>query len=236
MALRQGFCGLLLLSLIGAPGMAAELVITKSTIIGLEPGMVIDGGQELTLRKGNKLSLISPTGKVINLTGPYTGVPDSTKKSSGAGQLITALSTLISGQRRGSSQLGAIRAGLSSRRVDPYPIDITAEGDQCVVAGKPVILWAPGRAGLVRTLWIARIGGDDAAKVTWPRDSITAPWPARVPVVDGAGYELLRRPAKKEIALKLHIVPDLAGNRAELAVVMQKKNCMSQAFVLIGVN
>jgi hypothetical protein len=236
MTLRHGLYGLLLLSILGAPGIAAELVITKSTVIGLEPGMVIDGGQELTLRKNHKLSLISPTGKVINLTGPYTGVPDSSQKSTGAGKLVTALSTLISGQRQGSSQLGAIRAGLSSRRVDPYPIDITDAGDQCVVAGKPVVLWAPGRAAPVDSVWIARSGSDEAAKVTWPKDAITAPWPKRVPVIDGAQYELLRRPAKEETVVKLHVVPAVAGNKAELAVVMQEKNCMSQAFTLIGAN
>ena len=135
-----------------APGIAAELVITKLTIIGLEPGMVVDGGQELTLRKGHKLSLISPAGKLINLTGPFKGLPNASQKSSGAGKLVTALATLISGQQQGSTPLGAIRAGLSSRRVDPFPIDITADGDQCVVAGKPVILWAPGRAAPVHSL------------------------------------------------------------------------------------
>lgn len=236
MTLRQGIYVLLLLLITGAPGFAAELVITKSTIIGLEPGMVIDGGQQLTLRKGHKLSLISPTGKVINLTGPYKGLPDASQKSSGADKLVTALATLISGQRQGSSQLGAIRAGLSARRVDPFPIDITAYGDQCVVAGKPVILWAPGRAAPVYSVWIARTGSDEAAKVAWPKDALTVPWPKRMPVVDGAQYELLRRPAKEETVVTLHIVPARAGNRAELVVVMQNKNCISQAFALIGAN
>jgi hypothetical protein len=232
MKLRFGISGVLAALIFAAAANAAELVITESTIIGFEPGMVIDGGQELSIRKGHKISLISPNGKVIKLNGPYKGVPDPADKSADASKLVTALSTLVSGQGRDSSQLGAIRDAASARGADPFRIDVASGGDQCVVTGKPTILWLPGGAP-VSSLWIARAGSSEAAMVKWPEGEAQTPWPANLPVVDGAAYQILRQPAKEESEIRLHVVAAETGNNAELAIMMQEKNCLTQAFALL---
>ena len=232
MVSRFSVSGLLAVMFLGTAIEAAELVITESTIIGFEPGMVIDGGQELSIRKGHKISLISPTGKVIKLKGPYKGIPDPADKSADASKLVTALSTLVSGQGRDSSQLGAIRDAASARGTDPFRIDVVSGGDQCVVTGKPTILWIPGGAP-VSSLWIARAGSSEAAMVKWPEGEAQTLWPSNLPVVDGAAYQVLRQPAKEESEIRLHVIAAETGNNAELAIQMQERNCLTQAFALL---
>lgn len=232
MSIRGTVSGVLVALFTGFAAQAAELVITESTIIGLEPGMVIDGGQALSIRKGHKISLISPTGRVIKLKGPYKGVPDPEEKSAGASKLVTALSTLVAGQGRDSSQLGAIRDAASARGKDAYRIDIAAGGDQCIVDGKETILWLPHGAA-VSSLWIAQVGGSDAAMVKWPEGESQVGWPSNLSVTDGAEYQILRQPAKEETTVRLHIVRGGGGNNAEMAIRMQEKNCLTQAFALL---
>jgi hypothetical protein len=232
MSLRWAVTGVFATMLCSFAADAAELVITESTIIGLEPGMVIDGGQELSLRKGHKISLISPDGKVIKLEGPYKGIPDPAEKTESASKLTTALSTLVAGQGRDSSQLGAVRDAASARGQDPFKIDISAAGDQCVVEGKDMMLWLPSGSP-VDSLWIARVGGSEAAMVKWPKGEAQTQWPANLAVADGAEYQMLRQPAKEETTIRLHVIPGGKANNAELAIMMQEKECLVQAFALL---
>ena len=69
--------------------------------------------------------------------------------------------------------------------------------------------------------------------VKWPDGEIQAVWPSSLPVADGAEYQILHQPAKEETTVRLHVIPGGNDNNAELAIRMQEKNCLTQAFALL---
>ncbi|MBT5809408.1 MAG: hypothetical protein HOI19_03495, partial [Rhodospirillaceae bacterium] len=232
---RNVLTGVLLLAILVGGGFAraGELLITASTIPGFDPGMIIEGSQSVSVSKGHKLSLISPTGKVVNITGPYDGVLDPSVSDKNKSKLLTALSILVSGDGKDSTQLGAIRDAASARGRDPFRIDVTASGAQCAIEGKPVTLWMP-RGEPLEKIWLERKGSSDAAVVRWPAGESEQPWPKSLAVNDGATYQLLLQPAKKETELLLRVIPaGVAGNKALLAAAMGERGCDSQAIAVL---
>lgn len=209
---------------------AGELMVTSSTITYIPDGTIIDGTQELSIAKGHKISLISSTGKVVNLEGPFKGIPDPEpgKKND---DVLTKLSVIVSGQREDKSQLGAYRN--TGKRTDPYLVDVYTGGTQCVVEGRDVVMWLPG--GKLDKLWMERKGSDDAAVVRWKGDdSSTYAWPGSLPIVDGGKYQLLLQPEKRDVELTLRIVPaEASGNAALMAVKFGEFGCSEQAVVLL---
>lgn len=212
---------------------AGELLITSSTILGFDAGMIIEGSQEVSVGKGNKLSLISPTGKVINIVGPYKGVLDPSVSDRNKSKLLTALSVIVSGEGKDASQLGAIRDAASARGRDPYRIDVSASGSQCAIEGKDLTLWMP-RGEKLEKIWFERKGSSEAAVVRWPAGESEQPWPKSMPVTDGATYQLLLQPAKTETELTLRVIPAaFAANKAILAGAMGARGCDSQAIAVL---
>jgi hypothetical protein len=219
--------------LTGGAANAGDLLITNSTILGFDAGVIIDGAQDVSISKGNKLSLISPTGKVINIVGPYKGVLDPSVSDQNKSKLLTALSVLVSGEGKDASQLGAIRDAASARARDPYRIDVTASGVQCAIDGRSLKLWMP-RGEKLEKIWFERKGSTEAAVVRWPAGESEQPWPNSMPVADGATYQLLLQPAKQETELTLRVIPaESAVNKAILAGAMGALGCDAQAFAVL---
>jgi len=217
----------------GGAANAGDLLITNSTILGFDAGMIIDGAQDVSIGKGNKLSLISPTGKVINIVGPYKGILDPSVSDQNKSKLLTALSVLVSGEGKDASQLGAIRDAASARARDPYRIDVTASGAQCAIDGRPLTLWMP-RGGKLEKIWFERKGSSEAAIVRWPEGESEQPWPKSMPIADGATYQLLLQPAKQETELVIRVIPsETAVNKAILAGAMGARGCDAQAFAVL---
>jgi hypothetical protein len=217
----------------GGLAKAGELLITASTVPGFDPGIIIEGSQTVSIGKGHKLSLISPTGKVVNITGPYNGVLDPSVSDKNKSKLLTALSILVSGDGKDSTQLGAIRDAATARGRDPFRIDVTASGAQCAIEGKAVTLWMP-RGERLEKIWLERKGSSDAAVVRWPAGESEQPWPKSLDVSDGATYQLLLQPAKTETEILLRVIPaGLAGNKALLAAAMGERGCDSQAIAVL---
>jgi hypothetical protein len=217
----------------GGAAHAGDLLITNSTILGFDAGMIIDGAQDVSIAKGNKLSLISPTGKVINIVGPYKGILDPSVADQNKSKLLTALSVLVSGEGKDASQLGAIRDAASARARDPYRIDVTASGAQCAIDGRPLKLWMP-RGDKLEKIWFERKGSSEAAIVRWPSGESEQPWPKSMPIIDGATYQLLLQPAKQETELMIRVIPaETATNKAILAGAMGAQGCDAQAFAVL---
>lgn len=203
---------------------AAELVVTKSTVPGLDIGTIVDGASTLAIKAGHRLTLMSATGKIVTLVGPYNGVVDAAQPTAKDDKVMTALSTLVSGHGRDQSQLGATRDTASRRGKQVWGVEVGATGAQCVLAGQSPTLWqskaAPGPIDL------QQVGGP-SAKVTWPSAEVVANWPRAVPVKDGAEYRL------GETSFTLHVIPAGITNPAEQATALSEKGCDAQALALL---
>jgi hypothetical protein len=210
-----------------AAASAGELVVTKSTVPGLDPGTIVDGADKLSLRAGHRLSLIAPTGKVINLVGPYEGVPDATAGGPREEKLVTTIATLMSGHGRDASQLGATRNAAARRGKQVWVIEVGTPGAHCVQQGKPLVLWQAGRTA-PGPLALSRTGSTEKAAIDWPKGEAMTAWPAGVAVMDGAGYSL------GGVAITLHVLPAALTNPAEQAAALAEKGCDVQAMALLG--
>jgi hypothetical protein len=210
---------------LSAAAQAGELVVTKSTVPGLDPGTIVDGADKLTLKAGHRLSLIAPTGRVINLVGPYQGVPDASASGPREEKLVTTIATLMSGHGRDASQLGATRDAAARRGRQVWAVEVGASGAQCVQQGQTPMLWQPSAAG-GRAVELAKTGGAKV-RVDWPKGEALATWPQQVPIQDGATYLLAGR------SVTLHLVTP-TGNPAELASALTEKGCEAQALAVLG--
>lgn len=52
---------------------AADYVILDSNAAGIEPGIVVDGGADVTVPDGAQVVLIDPAGETVVVDGPYRG-------------------------------------------------------------------------------------------------------------------------------------------------------------------
>ena len=76
--------------------------------------------------------------------------------------------------------------------------------------------------------------GARQAPVQWRDGSYTAPWPAEIPLRDGASYEIQFTMTKKTERLSLHLIPENVEGDLSRAVWMQAKGCTSQAKALLA--
>ena len=214
------------LALVSTAASAGELVVTKSTVPGLDPGTIIDGADKLSLKAGHRLSLIAPSGRVINLVGPYQGVPDASTSGPREEKLVTTIATLMSGHGRDASQLGATRDAAARRAGQVWTLDVSASGAQCVRQGQAPMLWQPDAAA-TRPAELSKAGGSKA-RIDWPKGEALAPWPRRLPVEDGATYLL------GSTSITLHVITAPANNPAELAAALTEKGCEAQALAALS--
>lgn len=211
------------LTTLGAAG-AAELVVTKSTVPGLDVGTIVDGASTLAIKAGHRLTLMAATGKIVTLVGPYNGVVDAAQPTAKDDKVMTALSTLVSGHGKDQSQLGATRNAAERRGKQVWGVEVGATGSQCVLAGQSPTLWQSLAAS--GPIDLAQVGGP-SAKVTWPSGEVVAHWPRAVPVKDGAEYRL------GTASFTLHVIPAGITNPAEQATALTEKGCEAQAMALI---
>ena len=72
------------------------------------------------------------------------------------------------------------------------------------------------------------------ADVTWRDGSYTAPWPAGLPLADGATYQLEFAVTGKTQRLSIHQLPGDLDSDVSRAVWMHAKGCTAQAKALLG--
>ncbi len=223
---------LALLAATSGAASAGELVVIASTDSGIGIGLLLDGGRTIQVADGNSVTLISSDGRTLKLQGPYSGRPDPAPDAGGAGGagLLDALSDIVKPTETDVSTAGIMRASLYAPQ-QPWVIDSGQSGAHCVLPGQPALLWRPIAIGATSATLEADSG---QAGVTWPDGSYTTPWPAALPLIDGASYQLAFTVTGKTRRLSIHQVPgDLDGDLSR-AVWMHRNGCTAQAKALLG--
>ena len=207
---------------------AGDLVVLDSNMFGLQAGDVVDGTQQLEIPDGKRLMLISESGEVMELDGPYSGVPEA--GGGGGGGLVAALSDLILSEGTDDSSLGAVRASVADNVKDPWLIDITRDGDHCVAADGAAIMWrrSPDLFSSIRVS-----DGKKAAKAPWPEEHATLAWPPPIDRTDGATYGITLDDELK-VTIVLHVVPNEVEGDPRRAAWMAKAGCKQQALLLLA--
>jgi hypothetical protein len=133
-----------------------------------------------TLRPGDSVVVLAG-GATRTFRGP------GTYSANGAGR-SNALASNATGVRR---QTGAVRGAGDqpvSHPSDVWQTDVTMSGRTCVLAGRRPILWRPSSERAVQLTITPQTGA--AQTVAWRAGQSTLEWPASIPIVDNASYQI----------------------------------------------
>lgn len=223
--LRGGVVGAALCLLATGPALA-DLVVIRSTSPDLKAGQVVSDGARISLPAGSMAVLLGQDGKSTTVNGPFNGVP----KAGGAGgdpSVVSSLSRLLSAGSGDTASLGVTRGGLFD---DPFGINLTS-GTYCAVPGRETVL-NRGKAVRLSKLTVSGPGVESA--VDWPKGDATLPWPASVPLKDGAAYHLTRDDAPDLVAITVRLVPASVKGDAAAAGWMGDNGCRAQGLAIVG--
>ena len=224
--------------LAGVPGaaLAAQVLVVidaKGAGDAFKPGTQLNADATVTLKAGAKLSLLSESGRMVVLTGPYEGKADKAAKpaSGDAGPSVMAkISKLVAGQSK-TIATGASRALTEDGPVPPHPafLSVMAAGERCALSGSPA-LWRADKSK-EQTLTLT-LGAGQSTTLKWAagKDRILLP---KLFIADGANITA----DLDGVAFVLHmnLRPAKVRKLVPLFGWMAEKNCTSQAAALLNV-
>src|SRR4051812_3219821 len=122
MRLNRGFSttllGLVLAGSFGAAAQATDLIVMEARGVALKPGQTVDSAKPLTLKQGQHVTLISPTGATLKLDGPYEKAPDADQ---GRGvPVANALSLLVTQRQARVGEVGTTRGTAPNPLPEPW--------------------------------------------------------------------------------------------------------------------
>jgi len=225
----------LLLSTLSLTAVAEDYIVFSATGVDYTPGTMLVDDHVITLEEGQSLTLVSASGNFFDIDGPYSAVPavDGTDAEKGVSD---ALKKLIAPKDAHEGDLGVTRSAtdvLSFSQTygwlpEPWILDVTKQGNQCVEKGRTVVLWKNDGEEVAFAL---AADGDYQVKTTWPAEVNKISAPENMPINDGQKYTFDVDGAAAEVTL--HVIP------AGLAPVPQaawldKVGCTAQAVAVLN--
>ena len=214
---------------------AGDWVVIHSTDPGYASGVVLDGTQRLTIPAEKSVTLVSSTGAVIRISGPYAGAPEAGAPESGTPEsspederagVTSALSQLLTRAEAKTTRLAASRGPSSSEvagRPDLWGIDLTRKGPQCVRTDREVVLWWRAAPSGARITLSRRDDPTRRQDLRWPEGSAQVRWPPGLELEDAAYWV---QPLGEEVSLLL--MPEMESD-AHRAAWMADQGCVDQA-------
>jgi hypothetical protein len=197
---------------------------------------LLEDDTELRLGDGERIVLLSENGDVVEIHGPYEGLPEGDTVPEI--DMRAALTNLIDNAEELHASLGSTRSGviLGSHNAhrNPWQLDALRSGQQCVVAGNAIEFWRANTDEELN-LEMQRPGMDGVAVITWPVGAEEAPWPVSVPLVNEALY-VLRRAGWTEAALIRVMVlnPEVVQHLQTAIAWLAAHGCSRQAELLMS--
>ncbi len=225
--LRLLTAGLLLVA--AAQALAADWVVMDARGGSFKPGQPVPAGTAVTLKEGERLSLISPDGKAVNLRGPYSGpaTPGATGKAVDPKE---ALAALLASRDARTRSVGVVRSGTASVATpDSRAIDITRGGPRCLRDGEQPELWRPDSSTMQPFVLVA-------SDRSWRADFVWLAGEDRIRMPDLTRFDgqttLLVNIEQREFALSFARIPQ-GIDGIVLAAWMLEKGCLQQAAALL---
>jgi len=230
MKLPRHIAPALVLALSSISVTAAPLIVVDARGGGLKKGQKIDSAQPITLKEGERVTLISQEGKTITLRGKFSGLPPM---SAGAATDPTqALRALVGTRNPETGGVGAARSYEVSRTAplpQPWLIDVSTPGQRCLRPGQQPIWWRP-EVGASQKFTLLSFDQSWRVDFEWAAGQHGIPAP---PLAKFEGQTVfVIRMGEREYGITVHLVPTNLDGSA-LASWMIQKGCMQQADALL---
>jgi hypothetical protein len=222
---------LLVWACVGMPVQAETLIVMEARGVNLKAGAQIDGAQVLTLKEGERLTLIRSDGTVITLRGPFSKTP--APPTAVATDPKQALAALVNTRAARTSSVGVIRAGEEVLPLpEPWLVDLSRSGMRCMIEDQTVTFWRPDASQEAR---FTLVPSDRSYKADfiWPRGTARLP-ASKLEFKNEFNFFTIQQ-ADQEFALQLMKIPRAIaeGNRVILIAWLLEKGCTQQADALL---
>ncbi|TAN46728.1 MAG: hypothetical protein EPN26_14810 [Rhodospirillales bacterium] len=226
-----------LFCLLAVPAMAEELIVVsfKGKIPGLKDGLVLLPGDTVNLPAASSVRLLSASGKVVSIEGPYSGsvaAAEENKAAPGSQPGVARLAKFLTERQMTSQALGTMRSASDKpsqkQPKDPWQIVFGENGAQCARLPKVEIWRRDNRAKDTLTL---RSRDGITAKFLWPAGENSIEM-TREFTLDGETVEASM--GKKKHSIAVHLLPMELDNPFEIANWLIEKDCTRQAEIYLS--
>ena len=226
--LRSGLLASVLLLFTGTA--SAQFVVMDARGVAFKAGDKIAAGTNVTLKEGERLSVIGADGKSVTLRGPYAGALAAA--GGGAAQdPKQALNALLASRDARVKSVGVVRSGAANVKTpDAESIDITRAGARCLIEGRPPVFWRPDSSTQQAFVVFP-------ADRSWRADFVWEAGQDRLTFPDLSKFEglttLLVNIDQQEFAISFSLVPATLESEFVRASWMLEKGCVQQADALL---
>jgi len=220
---------LTLATVVSAGAAAADLVVVEAVGIALQQGQVLDDQKTLTLREGQRVTLLAADGNLLKLRGPYDQAPAAA--AGGDTNFTQGIRTLLAARDVRTSEVGIIRA--KTERIvlpEPWVVGVEHPGNFCVPAGKPIVFWRSSAAA-TQPFSIMPLDRSWKMAATWEAGADRLTLPESIPVKFRSTY--LVELAGSRAAITLSAIPTSVGTDKMRTAWMVEKGCDAQAAALL---
>jgi hypothetical protein len=208
---------------------AVPLVIMEARGTNLKQGNTIDSETAITLKEGERLTLIGANGSFVTLRGPFSDVP--MKTSAPQTDSKQNLAALVASREARTSSVGVVRAGSETAQLpEPWLIDVARSGRRCLKANVAPSLW---REDSAQSETVAVYPGDRSWRVDleWAAGKDRLQLPAIANIDASASLVVVRKAG--EINLSLTSVPAEMPDPLLYASWLFHRGCAQQADAMI---
>ena len=207
----------------------AELIVLQARGGGLKVGQSVSATKTITLKEGERVTLIGSDGKSIKLRGPFDDVP--VKAGVKGTDPKKALAALIATRNARTSSVGVVRSGAADVDTpDPAAIDITRSGPRCLDEGAKPEFWRPDATN-EQAFVIYPIDRSWRADLIWEKGQSRMTMPD-LSKFDGVTTVLVNID-QQEFVISFSVIPKTVKDPFILTAWLLEKGCVQQANALL---
>ena len=227
-----GLAALMIACLAGAAG--AETLVVRSagpSAKSYPPGKAIPDAARIVLQANDQVVVLDGRG-TRTLRGPGTFSPVAASGS--AADTRSTLSSLVAQRSDRRARIGAVRSMSAGPPRSPniWFVDIDRSTTVCVADPAAVTMW---RAGVPKPAKVTVTSSPSGTSETlaWAKDAPTAPWPASMPISNGAQYSISVPGTAQPTSVRFVVLGAGLQGLEDLASVLIKNGCTAQLDLLI---
>ena len=233
---RLGLIAALILGLFVSPALAEMVVVATSGDAGLHAGQKLDPAVQISLQQGARVTVLSKTGAMRVIDGPYTGPIGAEEETPKTGAVVAqwdAVKTFLGDPDARSEVVGAWRSARNDALVPPtsiWDVSVDSSGPRCTRASG-LVLWRK-KATLPLTVSV-RGPGVRVTDLDWPKGENSLPLPESYSAEDGTMIVSLDGNLRE---LSIKVLPEAMENAApgQLLGWLVDNRCTRQALSLIA--